>query len=133
MPKICIEFAGKEEREQKDSYEYNTKHKPHSARNTGKKTGKETSIHKRHGLINREGMCIWETEAILVKRQGWDSHSEVPRRGYSLLDYYFFIVFLSVSPAIFHVTQMCQMWIKFVELKTKKSLTHLLHREWICE
>ena len=41
VPKICIELAGKEERKQKGGCEYKTKHKPRSARNTGRKTGKE--------------------------------------------------------------------------------------------
>jgi len=40
-PKICIKFAGKEGREQKGGYEYKTKHKPRSARNTGRNTGRE--------------------------------------------------------------------------------------------
>jgi len=51
VPDICIEFAGKEEREKKRSYEYKTKHKPRSALNTIKKTGREESIHIRHRLI----------------------------------------------------------------------------------
>ena len=48
VPKICIEFAGKEEREQKGGYEYKTKHKSRSARNTTRETGREESIHIRH-------------------------------------------------------------------------------------
>jgi len=43
---LCIEFAEKEKREQKGNYEYKTRHKPRSARNTGKKTGREESKHK---------------------------------------------------------------------------------------
>ena len=41
VPKICIGFAGQEEREQKGCYEYKTKYKLRSARNIGRKTGKE--------------------------------------------------------------------------------------------
>jgi len=42
--KLCIEFAGKEEREHKGGYEYKSKHKPRSARcvNTCNSTGRET-------------------------------------------------------------------------------------------
>ena len=48
---ICIEFTEKEEREQKGSHEYKTRHKPRSARNTGTKTVREKNIHTRHRLI----------------------------------------------------------------------------------
>jgi len=41
----------KEDRKQKGGYEYKTKHKPRSARNTGRKTGREESIHTRHRLL----------------------------------------------------------------------------------
>jgi len=41
----------KEEREQKGGYEYKTKNKPRSARNTTRMTGREKSIHIRHRLI----------------------------------------------------------------------------------
>ena len=41
-PKRCIEFAGKEDREQKGGYKYKSKHKPRSARNTCRKTGRGT-------------------------------------------------------------------------------------------
>ena len=69
VPKIFIEFAGKEEREQKRGYEYKTKHKPRRARNTGRKTGREESIQTRHRLIEtgkqtrkvreRDRDCYW--------------------------------------------------------------------------
>jgi len=69
MPKICIEFAGKEEREQEGGHVYKTKHKRRSARNTGRKTGREEIIYTRHRLMKtgkqrrnvREGGrgCYW--------------------------------------------------------------------------
>jgi len=49
VTKVSIEFAEKEERKQKGGYEYKTEHKPHSARNTGRKTCTEEST--RHRLI----------------------------------------------------------------------------------
>jgi len=51
VPKTCIEQSGKEEREQKGSYEYKTKHKPRTVHNTTRKTGREESIHIRQRLI----------------------------------------------------------------------------------
>ena len=66
---VSIEFAEKEERKQKDGYDYETEHKPHSAHNTGRRTGREESIHTQHRLIEtgkqtrnvREGDpgCYW--------------------------------------------------------------------------
>jgi len=46
-----LDFVEKQERKQKGGYEYRTEHKTRSARNTGRKTGKEESIHTRQGLI----------------------------------------------------------------------------------
>ena len=46
-----MKFVEKEERKQKGGYEYSTKHKTRSARNTDRKTGREESIHTRHRLI----------------------------------------------------------------------------------
>ena len=51
VTKVSIEFAEKEDRKQKGGYEYKTEHKPRSARNTGRKTCREESIHTRHRLI----------------------------------------------------------------------------------
>jgi len=51
VPKTCIKFAGTEEREQNGWYEYKTKHKPRSARNSTRKTGREENIHIQHRLI----------------------------------------------------------------------------------
>ena len=48
---ISIEFAEKAERKQKGGYDYETEHKPHSAHNAGRKTGREENIHTRHRLI----------------------------------------------------------------------------------
>ena len=48
---LCIEFAQKEEREQKGSYEYKIRHNPRSVRNTGRKTGREEITHTRRRLI----------------------------------------------------------------------------------
>ena len=56
---VSIESAEKEQRKQKGGHDYETEHKPHSARNTGRKTGKETRIHKRHGLIETEKECAF--------------------------------------------------------------------------
>jgi len=55
VTEVSIKLSGKEERKQKGGWEYRTKHKTCSARNTGKKTGREESIHTRHRLIeNRQ-------------------------------------------------------------------------------
>jgi len=51
VPKICIEFVGEEKRGKKGGYEYKTKHKPRSARNTTRKTDREENIHIRHRLV----------------------------------------------------------------------------------
>jgi len=51
VPKICIEFAGKEQRDQKCGYQYKTKHTPRCARHTTRKTGREESMHIRHRII----------------------------------------------------------------------------------
>ena len=51
VPKICIEFEGKAEGEKKGGYEYKTKQKSCSARNTTRKTGTESNIHIRQRLI----------------------------------------------------------------------------------
>ena len=66
---VSIEFAETEERKQKSGYDYETEHKPHSVRNTGRKTGREENTHIRHRLIEtgtqtrnvREGDrgCYW--------------------------------------------------------------------------
>jgi len=69
---MCIEFAGKEERGQKGSYEYKTQHKRRSARNTTRKTGREENIHIRRR--NRQTDKEWAggtPRLLLVKRQGW--------------------------------------------------------------
>jgi len=42
---VSIEFEEKEERKQKGGYDYETEHKPRSARNTARKTGREESIY----------------------------------------------------------------------------------------
>jgi len=59
MLNLCIEFAQKEGREQKGSYEYKTRHKPRSARNTGRKTGREETIHTRRRLIYYLFSSFW--------------------------------------------------------------------------
>ena len=46
-----MDVVGKEERKQKVGYEYRTEHKTCSAHNTGRKPGREKSIHTRHRLI----------------------------------------------------------------------------------
>ena len=51
LPYQSMEFAEKEEREQKGGHEYEIELQPRSARNTGRKTGREESIHTRHKLI----------------------------------------------------------------------------------
>jgi len=66
---VSIEFAEKEERKQKGGHDYETEHKPHSARNTGRRTGREESIYTQHRPIEtgkqtrnvREGDpgCYW--------------------------------------------------------------------------
>jgi len=48
---VSIEFAEKEERKQRCGYDYETEHKPRSARNTGRKTGREENTHIRQRLI----------------------------------------------------------------------------------
>jgi len=50
MTKVSIEFEEKGARKQKSSYEYKTKHNPRRARNTGRKTSREESIHTWHRL-----------------------------------------------------------------------------------
>jgi len=82
VTKVSIKFVEKEERKQKGGYEYRTEHKARSARNRGRKTGREESIHKRQRLIEkgkqtrkvREGDrgYYWESAKV------GDSHSEVP-------------------------------------------------------
>jgi len=47
VTKVSIEFAEKEDRKQKCGCEYKPEHKTRSARNTGRKTGKEENIHAR--------------------------------------------------------------------------------------
>ena len=44
-------YVVKEERKQRDGYEDRTEHKTRSARNTGRQTGTEESIHTRHRVI----------------------------------------------------------------------------------
>ena len=51
MTTVSIEFAEKEKRKKQGGYDYETEHKPHSARNTGKKIDREESIHTRHRII----------------------------------------------------------------------------------
>ena len=51
VTKLCIKFIEREERKQKGGYEYTTEHRTRSARSTGRKTGREESIHTRHRLI----------------------------------------------------------------------------------
>jgi len=51
LPYQSMEFAEKAEREQKGGHEYEIELQPRSARNTGRKTGREESVHKRHRLI----------------------------------------------------------------------------------
>jgi len=50
---MSIKFVEKEERnlKQKDGQGYRTEHKTRSACNTGRKIGREDSIHTRHRLI----------------------------------------------------------------------------------
>jgi len=45
LTKVSIKLVEKEERKQKGDYEYRTEHKTRSAHNTGRKTGREESIH----------------------------------------------------------------------------------------
>jgi len=51
VTKVSNEFAEKEARQKQGGYEYKTEQKPHNARNTGRKTGREESIHTRHRCI----------------------------------------------------------------------------------
>jgi len=48
---VSITFVKKEKIKEKGGYEYRTKHKTHSARNTGRKTGREKSIHTQRRLM----------------------------------------------------------------------------------
>jgi len=48
---VSIEFVEKEERKQKDGYEYRTQHKTCGTRYTGKKTCREESMNTIHRLI----------------------------------------------------------------------------------
>jgi len=48
---VSIKFVGKGERKEKGGYGYRTEPKARSARNTGRKTGREENIHTRHRLI----------------------------------------------------------------------------------
>jgi len=69
VTEVSIKCVEKEERKQKGGQEYSTEHKTRSACNTGRKTGREESIHTRHTLIEtgnqtrkvREGDrgCYW--------------------------------------------------------------------------
>ena len=48
---MSIKFVENGERKQKGDYGYRTEHKTRSTHNTGRKTGREESIHTRHRLI----------------------------------------------------------------------------------
>ena len=52
VTQVSITFVEQEERTQKSAYKNRTEHKTCSARNTGRKTGREKSIHTRHRLID---------------------------------------------------------------------------------
>ena len=66
---VSIEFVEKGKRKQKCGHDYKTTRKPHSARNTGRQTSREESIHTQHRLVEtgkqtrnmREGDpgCYW--------------------------------------------------------------------------
>jgi len=49
---MYIKFIEKEQRNPKGGYEYRIENNSRRARNTGRKTGREESIHTRHGLID---------------------------------------------------------------------------------
>jgi len=51
VTQVSIKFVEKEERKQQGSHEYKTERKTRSARNAGRKTGREEKIHTRHRLI----------------------------------------------------------------------------------
>jgi len=51
VTEVSIKLSETEERKQKGGQEYRTEHKTCSAHNTGRKTGREESIHTRHTLI----------------------------------------------------------------------------------
>jgi len=82
---VSIKFVEKEERQGKGGYVYRAEPKTRSTRNTGKKTGREESVHTRHRLIetgkktNTQGRCVRETEAIIGKAPRLGIHtSEEP-------------------------------------------------------
>ena len=51
VTQVSIKFVEKERRKQEGGQGYKTEHKTRSARNTGRKIGREDSIHIRHRLI----------------------------------------------------------------------------------
>jgi len=53
VTEVSIKFLEQEERRQKGGKEYRTEHKTRSARNTGRKTGREESLHARHRLTEK--------------------------------------------------------------------------------
>ena len=75
MPKICNEFAGKESR---DKYNVVINTKP-NANHAALTAPLERQVEKKiytydtdsEKQANTQGMCVSETKAILVKRQGW--------------------------------------------------------------
>jgi len=54
VTQVSIKLIRKEERKQKGGYKYRTEHKTRSTRNTGKKTGREESIHTTQTHRNRK-------------------------------------------------------------------------------
>ena len=51
VTQVSIKFVEKGRRKQKGGYKYRSEHKTHSARNTGRKTGREESTHTRLRLM----------------------------------------------------------------------------------
>ena len=51
VTQVHIKFVEKEKRKPKGGSEFRTEHKTCSARNTGRKTGREENVHTRHRLL----------------------------------------------------------------------------------
>jgi len=75
---LRVESVEKETREKISGYEYRTEHKPHSARNTDRHTGREgryTHDTPSWKQANREGMFVGETEVIIGKAPKLGTHT----------------------------------------------------------
>ena len=77
VTQVTIKFVEEATNYQKGGYEYRTEHKTRSARNTGKTTGSEESIHTRHRLIEtgKQTRNVRETLAIIDKAPRLGTHN----------------------------------------------------------